>query len=195
MARPVEFEYDAVLANAMEQFWKEGYEASSVQKLLDVTGINRGTLYNSFGDKDTFFRLCVDRYNTIIKANIEATLGNKGMKALDAIQAYFDVSLLSLPNKQRNLGCLLVNSVCESINWDKDMQKLLRNSLAVIRKGFLARAKELENARLLQKGLKAELAADSLMNLLFGLQVQARNGKAPKQLAEMLAAGLAVIQK
>ena len=57
MARPVEFDEDKVLTNAMEQFWKEGYEASSVRKLLDCTGINRGTLYNSFGDKDTFFNL------------------------------------------------------------------------------------------------------------------------------------------
>jgi len=55
MARPVEFDENKVLTNAMEQFWKEGYEASSVQKLLDCTGINRGTLYNSFGDKETFF--------------------------------------------------------------------------------------------------------------------------------------------
>ncbi len=48
MARRIEFDYDSVLENAMQQFWREGYEASSVQKLLDVTGINRGTLYNSF---------------------------------------------------------------------------------------------------------------------------------------------------
>ena len=41
MARPVEFEKDKVLTKAMEQFWKEGYEASSVQKLLDATDINR----------------------------------------------------------------------------------------------------------------------------------------------------------
>ena len=63
MARPVEFDENKVLTNAMEQFWKEGYEASSVQKLLHCTGINRGTLYNSFGDKETFFKSCVDQYN------------------------------------------------------------------------------------------------------------------------------------
>ena len=67
MARPVEFEEAKVLSNAMEQFWKEGYEASSVQKLLDCTGINRGTLYNSFGDKDTFFKSCVDIRNREFK--------------------------------------------------------------------------------------------------------------------------------
>ena len=67
MARPIEFDYASVLENAMQQFWREGYEASSVQKLLDATGINRGTLYNSFGDKDTFFTLCIDRYNKKLK--------------------------------------------------------------------------------------------------------------------------------
>src|SRR5690606_26203795 len=77
MARPVEFEYEAVLENAMQQFWKEGFEASSVQKLLDATGINRGTLYNSFGDKDTFFKSCVEKYNAALKAVIDRTLADK----------------------------------------------------------------------------------------------------------------------
>ena len=85
MARPIEFDYDNVLENAMQQFWREGYEASSVQKLLDATGINRGTLYNSFGDKDTFFTLCVDRYNKKLKTAIDATLGNSKLSASDAI--------------------------------------------------------------------------------------------------------------
>ena len=78
MARPIEFDYDSVLENAMQQFWREGYEASSVQKLLDATGINRGTLYNSFGDKDTFFALCVKRYNQQLKAKIDVTFQKIG---------------------------------------------------------------------------------------------------------------------
>ena len=88
MARPVEFDENKVLTNAMEQFWKEGYEASSVQKLLDCTGINRGTLYNSFGDKETFFKSCVDQYNRLGAKQIEATLGNEALKPWDAIAAY-----------------------------------------------------------------------------------------------------------
>ena len=90
MARPVEFDENKVLSNAMEQFWKEGYEASSVQKLLDCTGINRGTLYNSFGDKDTFFKSCVDQYNKAIDKHIAASLKNEKLNAWDAITAYFD---------------------------------------------------------------------------------------------------------
>ena len=195
MARPIEFKKESVLTNAMEQFWTEGYEASSVQKLLNVTNINRGTLYNSFGDKGTFFKSCVGKYNECVKADIEATLGNNKMNPLKAINAYFDTAIVSAPNKQRILGCLLINSVCESINWDKEMRKLLKSSLNVIRKSLLIRTKELEKGRLLKRGVKADMAADILMNLYSGLQVAARSGKGPRQLAEGVSFTLSSIKK
>lgn len=195
MARPVEFEQDAVLASAMEQFWKEGFEASTVQKLLDATKINRGTLYNSFGDKDTFFKSCLDRYNSLIKADIEQTLANKELKPVQAIEAYLDQTLISTSNKQRQLGCLLVNSVCESINWDKEVQKILKSSLNVIRKALLTRTKELEKANKLRKTVSAELAADALLNLLHGLRVNSRNGKTVKQMQELIDFTISSIKK
>ncbi len=195
MARPVEFEKDKVLTKAMEQFWKEGYEASSVQKLLDATDINRGTLYNSFGDKDAFFKSCVEQYNELVKADIDATLGNSKLNALKAIESYFDTAIISAPNKQRVMGCLLVNSVCESINWDKDVQKVLKSALNVIRKALLARTKEMEKSRLLVRGVKADMAADILMNLYSGLRVGARNGKGPRQLADLASFTIGSIKK
>ncbi len=194
MARPVEFDYDLVLENATEQFWKEGFEASSVQKLLDATGINRGTLYNSFGDKDTFFKLCLDRYNSVLNGVIAATLGSKDLKADKALAAFFDAAVTA-PAKQRALGCLLVNSVCESIVWNKDIQSILKDSMNSIRKGLLARTRELEKGRALAKGLNADKAADLLLNLYVAIKVAARSGKAPKQLAEQIAFTLASVQK
>lgn len=195
MARPVEFEYDAVLEHAMEQFWKEGFEASSVQKLLDATGINRGTLYNSFGDKDTFFKSCVDKYNVMRKSVIDSTLGDKAAKADKALVSFFDAAVISTPARQRVLGCLLVNSVCESIVWNAEIQKILKDSLNTIRKALLSRTKELDKSKQLAKGLNPESAADLLMNLYAGLNVQARSGKSPKQLTEMAAFTIASVKR
>ncbi|MGV3590326.1 MAG: TetR/AcrR family transcriptional regulator [Gammaproteobacteria bacterium] len=195
MARPVEFEYDVVLERATEQFWREGFEASSVQKLLDATDINRGTLYNSFGDKDTFFKSCVDRYNGKLKAVIDTTLGDKALKADKALANFFDAAIVNQPTKQRVLGCLLVNSVCESIVWNAEIQKLLKDSLNNIRKAFVTRARELEKGRLLAKGLDADTAADLLMTLYSGLNVQARSGKSPKQLAELASTTLGLLKR
>src|SRR5690606_27972150 len=104
-------------------------------------------------------------------------------------------AVVSLPNKHRVLGSLLVNSVCESINWNKDTQKIVRASLNNIRRAFLARTRELESAGQLRKGMKAELAADVLMNALFGLRVNARNGRPPKQLGELVAHTLDSLKK
>jgi TetR/AcrR family transcriptional regulator, transcriptional repressor for nem operon len=195
MARPVEFEYDVVLERATEQFWREGFEASSVQKLLDATDINRGTLYNSFGDKDTFFKSCVDRYNGKLKAVIDSTLGDKTLKADKALANFFDTAIVNPPTKERVLGCLLVNSVCESIIWNNGVQKLLKDSLNNVRKALAVRTRELEKGKQLAKGLDADSAADLLMTLYSGLNVQARSGKTPKQLGEQATLVLAMLKR
>tara|TARA_R110002073_G_scaffold210184_1_gene370719 strand:+ start:205 stop:792 length:588 start_codon:yes stop_codon:yes gene_type:complete len=195
MARPVEFDETKVLTNAMEQFWREGYEASSVQKLLDCTGINRGTLYNSFGDKDTFFKSCVDQYDKVLDTQISASLKNPKLGPWDAIEAFFDEAVLNVTNKHRSMGCLLVNSVCESINYDKEMRKVVRSSLAVIRKAILARVKEAHKGRKVKKGVSVEFAADVLMNNLYGVRVNSRDGKTPKQLKELVKFTIASLSK
>ena len=182
MARPVEFDEDKVLTNAMEQFWKEGYEASSVRKLLDCTGINRGTLYNSFGDKDTFFRACVEYYNTIVQKQIESSLKDENLSCWNAIEAYFEETISNVSQKQRAMGCMLVNSLCESVNQNRVLRKLVRDSLMLIRKEFLVRLSEAKANKKLKKGLGIDFAADVLMNTLYGIRVNSRCGREIKQL-------------
>ena len=195
MARPVEFDENKVLTNAMEQFWREGYEASSVQKLLDCTGINRGTLYNSFGDKDTFFKSCVDQYSKIIDKQIENSLKNLKLNPWDAINAYFEEAVLNISNRHRSMGCLLVNSLCESINYDKDIKKVVRSSLSSIRKAIIARLKEAQSKGKLRKGVAVEFAADVLMNTLHGVRVNSRDGKNSRQLKELIAYSIDTLKK
>ena len=182
MARPVEFDEDKVLTNAMEQFWKEGYEASSVRKLLDCTGINRGTLYNSFGDKDTFFRACVEYYNMIVQKQIESSLKDENLSCWNAIEAYFEETISNVSQKQRAMGCMLVNSLCESVNQNRVLRKLVRDSLMLIRKEFLVRLSEAKANKKLKKGLGIDFAADVLMNTLYGIRVNSRCGREIKQL-------------
>jgi hypothetical protein len=88
-----------------------------------------------------------------------------------------------------------VNSICESIVWNPEIQKILKDSINVIRKAVVVRTRELEKGKLLAKGLNAELAADLLMNLYAGLHVNARSGKSGKQLAELASFTLASIKR
>ena len=58
-----QFDSDAVLDKAMQAFWARGYEATSMQDLVDCMGINRGSLYATFGDKHSLFIQALRRYD------------------------------------------------------------------------------------------------------------------------------------
>ena len=54
------------------------------------------------------------------------------------------------------MGCLLVNSLCESINYDRDMKRTVRSVLAGIRKAMLVRLRGAEKGKL-KKGCQPKL--------------------------------------
>ncbi len=60
--RPKEFDQQVALERAMKTFWANGYEATSVQDLLDAMEINRGSMYDTFGDKHALFSAAFDHY-------------------------------------------------------------------------------------------------------------------------------------
>src|SRR6266851_3112951 len=74
VGRPREFERDVVLDRAMRFFWTRGYEATSVQHLVARMGIQRGSLYDTFGDKRALFFAAIDRYDRVVTAKLLAAL-------------------------------------------------------------------------------------------------------------------------
>lgn len=186
MARPVEFNKRYVLESAMNQFWREGYTSSTIDKLVDATGINRGSIYNSFGDKEEFFKTCVAAYNKNLQSILDETLLNDDLDHWQAIEDYFYTTIFNVSTRQRRLGCLIVNSICGSVNWDRRIQSVLRDSMNVVRTGFLRRCKALQKAGSLCAGFNAHLAADILMNTYLGLRVNARNGDDTAQLEKVV---------
>ncbi len=71
MARPREFDRDEVLDKAIEVFWTQGYDGTSVQDLVDAMGIQRGSLYAAFGDKHQLFLEALDRYENVARGEYE----------------------------------------------------------------------------------------------------------------------------
>lgn len=62
MGRPRAFDLDQALDNALQVFWKRGYEAASISELTQAMGINPPSLYAAFGNKEGLFRRVLDRY-------------------------------------------------------------------------------------------------------------------------------------
>ncbi len=195
MARSIEYDEEKVLTQALEQFWREGYEASSVNKLLDCCDINRGSLYNSFTDKNTFFKVVINHYNDMLDRQIAASLKNPELGAWESIAAVFNETVVNVPVRHRNLGCLLVNSLCSSVNYDGEIKRISRASLNRARKALVERLREAEAKGKLKKGLDEYLAADILMNALYGMRVNSRNGKSARQLETLAKHAISSLKK
>ena len=63
MARPKEFDRDEALERALNLFREKGYEATSVGELVNAMGVQRQSLYDTFGDKHGLFRAALERYS------------------------------------------------------------------------------------------------------------------------------------
>ena len=62
MPRVKQFNEEQVLEKAMEVFWKKGYNGSSMQELVDGMGINRASIYDTFGSKEELFERAFEIY-------------------------------------------------------------------------------------------------------------------------------------
>jgi TetR/AcrR family transcriptional repressor of nem operon len=112
MGRKKEFDRDEVLDRAIEAFWCKGYEATSVQDLLDEMGINRGSLYDTFGDKHTLFLAAIDRYYDKALARTAAALEAPG-PARAAIERVIRDAVDCAAADAQHKGCLMTNSAVE----------------------------------------------------------------------------------
>lgn len=56
------FDRGRIIDSAIELFWKNGYNGSSMQQVMDATGLKSGSIYYSFGNKEALFREALEQY-------------------------------------------------------------------------------------------------------------------------------------
>src|SRR5258708_5550554 len=106
MGRPRGFAEDTALEAAMRVFWEKGYEGATLGDLTDAMGINRSSLYASFGDKETLFQLAIARYADGPAAYLRKALQLPTVRAVVAALLHGALELLTDPTSPR--GCLSV---------------------------------------------------------------------------------------
>ncbi|MFB6449675.1 TetR/AcrR family transcriptional regulator [Bradyrhizobium tunisiense] len=106
MGRPREFDADIALDQAMEVFWRHGYEGATIAQLTEAMGINPPSLYACFGNKEGLLKAALDRYSK---------LRGSWMDEVVAAATARDVAermLMGIADKQTDPanppGCLLV---------------------------------------------------------------------------------------
>lgn len=124
MSRVKAYDEAEVLEKAMNLFWKNGYKGTSMQLLEKEMGINKFSIYSSFGSKNALMQASIKCYANKLNAVVEKLRNANG--GVEAIKQYFyDFVTFS---KEHNLqkGCLMTNTANECIeDNDADIQRIL----------------------------------------------------------------------
>src|ERR1700721_1534336 len=123
--RPRAFDRDAALHRAIELFWRQGYESTSISDLTSARGITAPSLYAAFGDKERLYLEAVELY--------KSDLGNSGRilaaetTARGAIERLLAASAIELTNtKDHPPGCMVVASAINGSPESAHLQAALR---------------------------------------------------------------------
>ena len=125
--RPRAFDRDAVLDSAVITFWSKGYSGASVDDLTENMGINRPSLYATFGSKHELYLAAIDRYAATHGCQpVEAFLTEPDIR--QAVAAFFEATIRCVTSRDRPKGCLIANVATE----DAEIDDLVRDRLSVI---------------------------------------------------------------
>jgi len=105
VARPREFNETEVLNRALSAFWARGYDATSVEHLVEATGLGRASLYGAFGDKEQLFRRVVAHYLDCSRSQKDRA--TEGLSARRALEAFILSRVSIAANQDTPAGCFL----------------------------------------------------------------------------------------
>jgi AcrR family transcriptional regulator len=109
LAGKPQFDDSAVIAAAVQVFWRHGYAAASISDLTEATGLSRSSLYQRFGDKDGLFQEALAAYLARVLRRMEAAEGETARARLEALLRGF----VANSSAGRPAGCLIARSCAE----------------------------------------------------------------------------------
>ncbi|MFT0862605.1 TetR/AcrR family transcriptional regulator [Ancylobacter sp. G4_0304] len=172
MARPREFDEEAVLDAAVRCFWSRGFEATSVRDLIETTGLTGASLYNAFGDKRAFYRRALGHY---VEDSIEGRIRRcEALAPRAAVAAFFaEIVTRSLGDGERK-GCMLVNAALELAPHDDELREAVAEVLGQLEAFFLRCVTAGQADGTISATLPSHTLASHLLGVLLGVRVLAR---------------------
>lgn len=127
---------DDLLSSAMGVFWKKGFHATSVEDLVNATGVGRGGIYSDFGGKEDLFLACLGAYRARF-ADPTIQILKSDADGLSAIDAYFDF-FIDLHEKagMPGPGCFIANTMTELVPHHEDALRIVSEHSSQLRTAF-----------------------------------------------------------
>jgi AcrR family transcriptional regulator len=176
-----QFDEQEVISIALDVFWRKGLHDATMQDLATATGVQRGSLYNAYGDKEAIFLRAFDQY----AGQFLETAGNALAQgdAAARLQKFFDVIIANMTSGSPPRGCLTTRTALDaaisSTAVRQRVQSLLSRLEHLIGKAISSAPNKLP--------IDANRLARVVVTFTRGLAVMERAGYGRKQLKEAAA--------
>lgn len=191
MARPREFDPEQVLDRAMREFWERGYRETSVDDLVEATGVRPGSLYNAFpGGKRRLFLDALARYSALVVPEKLGALERPGA-GLAELRAYFDGLVRDLTTEEGRMGCLMVNSTMELAAEDSEVGELVRDHMSRLERNAERALRNAKRRGEVPRQINPRAKATQLMATGMGLMVVGKTDPGRRVLETIVRAAFA----
>jgi AcrR family transcriptional regulator len=173
-----QFNEDHLVDAVLDVFWRKGLRETTMQDLAAAADVQRGSLYNAYGDKEALFLLAFDRYATRFMEAVRGALNSES--GAEALGAFFNTAIANMTAGTPARGCLTTRTALDaalSSNQVRERVQALLNDLESALKDAFSREE-------IRKQLALEPAPAALVVLTFtrGLAVLERAFQNPAQL-------------
>jgi TetR/AcrR family transcriptional repressor of nem operon len=182
MPRPRQFDPEEVLDRSMREFWEHGYRDTSVDALVEATGVRPGSLYHAFrGGKRELFLSSLERYSKLVVPEKMGALERPGASVAE-VRAYFDGLIEDLMSAEGRMGCLMVNSTVELAAEDSEISRVVRNHMLRLEKNATRALRNAKRRGEIPQDIDPAAKATQLMATGMGLMVVGKTNPGRKVL-------------
>ncbi len=192
MARKKNFDEIEVLDKALDIFWAKGYNATSIQDLVDGLGINRASLYDTWGDKHNLYLKSVERY----RKHASSWLLNEirsDKSALQIIRQFLHYTINEAIDDIDRRGCFIVNSTSELANCDESVNSLVTQHRKKIEAVLAEIIKEGQEAGEIASKHSSQTLAQFIFSTVSGLRVISKGDISENELDQIVEVALSAL--
>jgi AcrR family transcriptional regulator len=176
VGRKKAFDPDSALDAAMETFWAKGFDGTSLDDLTRTMGINRPSLYATFGCKRTLFDMALERYgNTIGSEPLKGLLEEDNIHA--AVRAFLSLAVKLQTREGKAQGCFVTNCGFVTGEPNSCLQDKLAENQTTVHKLIVERFDRAKADGQLPATFDSESRAMILMDFMSAQAVRARAGE------------------
>jgi TetR/AcrR family transcriptional repressor of nem operon len=193
MPRGKSYNHEDVLEKAMNVFWENGYEATSVRQLEKEMGINQFSIYAAFTDKRNLFVESMHQYRSFVKSHVFQNLLKQDAGIADILKFLNDFSE-KVSSQKYGRGCLIVNTVAEVGAKDEVIFEVTKQYFEFVRTMFREILIRSGEAGELSSNADVEKCANYLVGVMQGISVASKVMN-KKQLSDFILTAVESIRK